>query len=118
MKQSDNIDLGSIKIHKKVLAQVAFCAIREVEGAIPVPRNFTGNLRDLLGDKNYPGISIHVDKNNQVTVDVKIRVRYGINIPGIARQTQKVVQEAIGKTADIDLKDVNVDIQGIERGKS
>lgn len=117
MKDFNNVDLGSIKIHKKVLAEVAYSAIEEIDGINPIPRSFIRSLADLLGATNYPGISVSIDKNNQVTIEVKIQVRYGISIPDIARQTQNIVQEAIEKTVDIDLKDVNVNIQGIERGK-
>jgi len=58
-----------------------------------------------------------IDRNNQVTIEVKVNIRYGMNIPDIARFTQDSVRDAIERTVDIDLKDVNVNIQGIERGE-
>lgn len=117
MKDFNQIDLGSVKIHKKILAEIAFSAINEIDGVSPVPKSFISSLGDLWGVKNYPGISVNVDKNHQITIEVKIYVRYGISIPDIARQTQNIVQEAIERTVAIDLKDVHVNIQGIERGK-
>ena len=71
----------------------------------------------LLGWKGFPGIIVGVDKNNQVSIEVKVQVHYGLNIPDIARHVQDAIRTAIENTVDIDLKDVNVNIQGIERGK-
>ena len=117
MNENTNVDLGSIKIHKKVIAEIALSAIQNIKGVSLVPRNFIGNLCELLGLKDFPGISVTVDKNNQVTVEVKIRVDYGLSVLDIARQTQDVIRESIEKTVDIDLTDVNVNIQGVERGE-
>ena len=52
---------------------------------------------------------------NQVYVIVKIVVRYGLNLSDISRQIQDVVLTAVEKTTDINLKDVDVRIQGIEK---
>ena len=117
MKDSNKVDLGSIKIHKKVLADITHSAVSDIPGVKLVKEDFGHTVKDLLGMKSYPGIVITVEKNNQVSIEVKVLVRYGINIPDLARQVQDSIRKMIEKTADIDLKDVHVNIQGIERGK-
>lgn len=116
MKKNTNVDLGSIKIHKKVLAEITSSAIQDVKGVSLISKNFVGNIGELLGFKDFPGISVTVDKDNQVTIEVKVRVEYGLSVLDIARQTQDAIRKSIEKTVDIDLTDVNVNIQGVERG--
>lgn len=115
MSEANKVDLGSIKIHKTVLSEITFSAISEVKGVSLVPKDFFSSVLDIFGMKNFPGISVNVDKNNQVVIEVKVIVDYGVNIPDAARQAQDVVRDAIEKTVDVDLKDVNVNIHGIDR---
>jgi uncharacterized alkaline shock family protein YloU len=117
MKEASKIDMGSIKVHKKVVAEIVASALSDVGGVSLVKQGLTGWLVSFVGEKANPGISVYVDKNNQVIVEVKILIRYGLNIPETARQVQDTVRQAIERTVDIDLKDVNVIIQGIERGE-
>ena len=115
MKETNKVDLGSIKIHKQVLAEITYAAVKDLKDVSFTAKDLMGNLGEFMGLKTYPGIFVHLDKNNQVSIEVKINVNYGVNIPDIARQVQDAIRMAIEKTVDIDLKDVHVNIQGIER---
>ena len=116
MNQLNRVDLGSIKIHKKVLADITAEAVREIGGVSLIPRNFLFTVADLFGFSRQPGVNVDVDPNNQVTIEVKVCVRYGLKIPDLARQTQDMIRSMIEQTVDVDLKDVHVSVQGIERG--
>ncbi len=113
MKEVNRVDFGSVKIHKRVLAEIVINALSEVHGVQRLLKNFFVQAEELLGAKRYPGISVIVDKNNQVTVEVSILVEYGLNIPEAAKQVQDVIREAIERTVDIDLKDIHVNVQGL-----
>lgn len=118
MKEVNKIDMGSIKVHKKVLAEITASAVNDVGGVSLVKQDFSSWLGDFVGQKTSPGIKIHVDRNSQVVVEVKVIVGYGLNIPEAGRLVQDAIRRDIEKTVDIDLKDVNVIIQGIERRAS
>ncbi len=115
MKDLGRVDFGSIKIHKKVLAELVISAVNDIEGVQIPPKDFLTNLAELTGLKLYPAVSVTIDQNNQVSLEVKVNVRYGLNIPEVARHVQEVIRDAIERTADIDLKDIHVNVQGIER---
>ena len=51
-----------------------------------------------------------------MSVALKVLVRYGVNLSDVSRRIQEVVMTAVERTADINLKDVDVNIQGVERG--
>ncbi len=116
------VDLGSIQIHKKVIADIAAAALSEIEGVTLSLRSWRNRLMEFVGRKELAGINVQIDKNSQVSLELKVYIRYGINIPDMAQQVQETVRRAVEKTTDINLKEVNVNIQGIvqalERGKS
>ena len=118
MIQDNKVDLGSIQIHKKVIADIACAALMEIDGVYIAPKDLSNQILELFGKKNCPGVLVTVDKNGQVTIEMKVYIKYGMNIPDIARQIQDVVRVAVERTTDITLREVNVNVQGIERGKA
>ena len=113
-----NIDFGSVHIHEKAIADIASSAVSEIEGVSVIPDDWKDKALEYFGRKKYSGITVTIDKDHQVSIEVKILVRYGVNIPEVGRQVQEAVRIAVEKIADISLKDINVNIQGVERGKT
>ena len=113
---SSRVDLGSIQIHKKAIADLTYSAISDIEGVSLIPKDLISKFLEYLGEKKYPGIGVTIDKNGLVAIEVKVCVRYGFNIQDIARQIQEAVKTAVERTVDISLKDITVNVYGIERG--
>jgi len=109
-------DLGAVKIHKEVIAAIASIAISETEGAIKLKSDLKSSLSEFLGKKDYPGISVIFDKFNHVKLEVRLNVKYGYHIPDVAAKAQENIRSSIEKMTDLDITDINVNIQGIERG--
>ena len=114
----ENVDFGAIHVHKEALADIALSALQEVEGVSLISQGLGERCLEFFGKKRYSGINIAIDKDHQITMNVKIVVRYGLNIPLVARQAQEVVRSAIEKTADVNIKDININVCGIERGSA
>ena len=117
MNVNDKIDLGTVQVDKKVIAEIISSAINEVKGVCLIQNNIGNWLLEAFGQKDFPGISVKVGENNDVTLELKILVQYGMNIPEAARQVQETVKSAIDQILDVNLKDINVNVQGIARGK-
>jgi len=117
MRDDQKIDLGSVQVHKKVFAEIIASALKEVTGVKLIDKSIGNRLGEVFGKKDYPGISIKVDDSHDVTLELKVLVQYGINIPDIARQVQETVKNAVDKTLDVTLKDIHVNVQGITRGE-
>jgi len=115
MSDPAKIETGSINIHRKVIAEIVVSAIKDIDGIRLAPPSLITTLADWLGMSRIPGVVISTDKNNQVTIEVQIIVKFGRNIPDVARIAQDAVRRSIEQTVDIELKDVNVNIQGIDR---
>ncbi len=117
MKQNDTLDLGSVQIHRKVLAEIINSAIESVDGVQLIQHNFSLKVSQFFKRNNFPGILIKEDDKHNVSLELKVFVRYGINIPDAARQIQTSVRAAVKKTVDLNFKDINIHIEGIERGQ-
>ena len=117
MKKDDRIDLGSVQVERHVLDEIVSSAIGEVDGVQLIRKNIGNWLFELFGKNSIPGIDIKVDDNNEVALEVRVLVRAGMNIPDAARQIQEAIKSAVDKTLDVDLRDVNINVQGIARGE-
>ncbi len=116
MLEQNNIDFGAIQIHKEAIADIVAAAIKDVEGINLIPKTSADSLLEFFGKKSYSGVKVDIDKDHQITINLKIVVRYGINIPVIGRQVQETIRMAVEKLTDVNLKDINVNICGMERG--
>ncbi len=114
--RENKVDVGFVQIHKKVIGDIAASALAEVPGTRLASFGVISKMFELVGYKNYPSVRVAIDPDNQVSVNIKVSIQYGLNVPDVARQVQDVVRAAVERSVDIDLKEINVNIQGIERG--
>lgn len=118
MRQTNTVDLGSVQMHKKVIGDIAVAALNEIPGVSLAEFGFLGDLFDVFGHKHYPAVSVRSDKNGLLSLNLRVNVEYGLNIPSIASRIQDAVRDAIEKTVDIDDVEINVNIQSVERRNS
>jgi len=116
MKRNEKIDLGSVQIDRKVFAEIISSAFDEIDGVNLVQKNIGNKLFEIFGKSDFPGIDIKVDENQEVILGLQVIVNYGMNIPDAARQAQATVKSTVDKTLDITVRDININVQGIERG--
>ena len=115
-KEESHSDLGTIKIHKNVIASIASLAAQEVVGVTRVGNNHAQGFLEFIGNKNTMHIKVEIDKNEEVRLDIPLVIKFGCNIPEIANKVQENVRNALEKMTSIALKDINIDVRGIEKG--
>jgi len=115
-KEESRTDLGTISIHKNVIASVASLAACEIEGVKRIGGDFKTGLLELVGKKAYFAIKVQIDKNEEVNVDIPLVIKYGYNIPEVANKVQENVRRALEKMTDVLIKDIDISVQGIEKG--
>ena len=94
MKDQTRTDFGTIRIHKKVIASIASIASLEIEGIKRVGGDFKSTFYEILGKKNYGGIKVEIDKNEEVKLELPLVIKYGYNIPDVANKVQETVRKA------------------------
>jgi uncharacterized alkaline shock family protein YloU len=113
--QDSRTDLGAIKIHKDVIASIASLASLEVEGVKKIGGDFKASIYELLGKREQRGISVEVDRNDEVKLSVPLIVKYGYNVTDIARSVQDSVQQSLEKMTNLSIREINVNVQRIEK---
>lgn len=115
-KEESRTDLGMVKIHKKVIASIAAVSAAEIEGVKRIGGDLKSGLMELIGKKSLVCVGVEFDKSGDVKLEIPLVIKYGFNIPSIAAQVQENVRQALEKMTDLSVKDININIQGIERG--
>ena len=118
MRPENKVNLGSIQVHKNVLADIASVAVEEITGVTMARKEALEGLLGLFGIRHNSAVDVRVDLRNQVSLVIKVNVRFGMNLADTSRRIQDVVMTAVEKMADINLMDVDVSIRGIERGQA
>ncbi len=115
-REESRTDLGTIKIHKNVIASIASIAAVEIEGVKRIGSDLKSGLYELMGKKSLAAIKVEIDRNEEVRIDIPLIIKYGFNIPDISSRVQENVHNAMEKMTNLLIKDINVSVQGIERG--
>ena len=80
-KEESRTDFGTVRIHKNVIVSIAGIAAGEIEGVKRLGKDFKSGLLEFLGKKSISAISVDIDKNGEVKLEIPIVVKYGFNIP-------------------------------------
>jgi uncharacterized alkaline shock family protein YloU len=116
MSQEDTrTELGLIRIHKNAIASVASLASLEIEGVKRVGGGLKNDILELMGRKGPSGIKVEINKNDEVKVNIPLFIKYGFNIPDTADRVQENVRQALEKMTNLSIKEININVQGIER---
>ena len=109
-------ELGAVRIHKNVISSISSIAALEIEGVKRVGTNLRSSLLELFGQKSYLAIKVDISKNEEVKVEIPLIIKFGYNIPDTANRVQENVRQALEKMSNLSVKDINVNVKGIERG--
>ena len=115
-EEETQTDLGTIRIHKNVIASVGALAAVEIEGVKRVGGNLKSGLLEFIGQKNLSAIGVEINKNEEVKVSIPLIIKYGYNIPDVCNRVQENVRNSLEKMTNLLIRDINVSVQGIERG--
>jgi uncharacterized alkaline shock family protein YloU len=114
MKDEQEIDYGSIHIHKKALADIVAAVIEEAEGISLASDTVAQRFLKIFTPEKHFAIKVLIDRDNDVSVEARVCIRLGLNIPDASRVLQETIRETVEKMTDIQLKDVHVNVQGIK----
>lgn len=115
MRPENKVDLGVIQVHTKVIADICSAAIMDIDGVTLSHHETLEGLASIIGIRLNTAVDVRVEPSGQVSVVVKVIVLYGMNLPETSRRIQDAVMTAVEKMADINLRDVDVSIRGINR---
>lgn len=107
-------DIGSISLHKDAITSIAFIAATETEGVKGIDKNLQSRLLEFTGNRPSP-IQVAINKNDQVTLSIPLVIKYGYNIPDIAYKCQENVRNALEKSTNLSVKDINIIVRRVSK---
>ena len=99
--ETDNKGLGNCIVSEKAFSDIASIACSNIKNVYPYRKD-----RDFVECK--------FNKNNELTVDLSVRVKKGIDIVKLCTKIQDEVKENILLMTGVECKKVNIDIKGFE----
>lgn len=109
---------GQVIIADEVIAIIAGIAATEVEGVDSMDGGWSGEIIAKMGIRDLSrGVTISVD-DQQVSVNLRLNIRYGYSIPEVSKKVQDKVATAINSMTGLSVLDVNIKIAGIIAGEN
>jgi uncharacterized alkaline shock family protein YloU len=115
-QEETRTELGLIRIHENVIASVASIAAVETPGVKSVDKSLRARVVEILGRKGNLGVNVKIGRSQEVSIEIPLIIKYGFNIPEVAGMVQDSVRQALEKMTNLLIKDINVNVTGIERG--
>lgn len=114
----ESVVSDDIVISPEVIASIAGVAISKIKDAETTKGPFFDSIPDILKSKEKKSKGIKVEiKGEYVNIFVNILVSYGVRIPDVAFEVQKKVKENVENMTGLEVKEVNVNIQGLKNMK-
>jgi len=107
-------EFGQIKVHKRILSQIAENAASEIKGVRGTGLECYGFLGKLLKLFGLPGARVSLE--NEIRIIIPIVVAYGTNVTNVAHEVQRNIVSRALSMLNIDTLSVDVKIKRIERG--
>lgn len=104
-----NLDL---KINEDVLAKMASVAATEVEGVYAISTKVT-NIKDVA-TRFGRGVKASVASDGEITLEVYISVKEGVNIRDVAAHVQQNVKDKVQNMTGSAVSRINVHIADVE----
>ncbi|MBM3243892.1 MAG: Asp23/Gls24 family envelope stress response protein [Candidatus Omnitrophica bacterium] len=116
INEETRTDLGLIRVHRDAISSIASITALDVPGVKSIRKGMKAKFIDFIGGRSSWDIRVDINKNEEVKIDIPIFVKYGFSIPEIASVVQENVRSALEKMTSLSVKDINVNVIGIERG--
>lgn len=119
MSLNKNSGLGNIQITDKAVATLVGSAVLECYGVVGVTsKRIRDSIKDyaleVLKKENYTKGVIVSNKNNAIVVDLYLILAFEVRVSQVIFEVQKRVKYVLEKTLNIDVKEVNVHVEGIK----
>jgi uncharacterized alkaline shock family protein YloU len=114
-REDSGTDLGKIKIHKNVITSITSIAACQIDGVKSIGRDWGSFVLEFLDRKEHSAVRVEIDKNGEVWIEIPLVIKFGFNIPDVAAKVQESVRASLEKMTSLPIKDININVQGIEK---
>ena len=102
--------LGEIVIAPQVIETIVAVAAAKIDGVYSLRNK---RFADLIGKKaDGRGVYVHQDEE-KIIVDIYVYLTYGVSLPSVAMEMQRIVKENVLDMSDIVIDEVNIHVAGV-----
>lgn len=113
----NNFENGDVNISDNVIEIISTIATEEIEGISGLSGKITDEITEIFGKKNLKkGVKVKIEQE-KVIVDLNVVVDFGVKIPDVSWNVQQEVKSSIEEMTGLDVKEVNIHVQGIKEKK-
>ena len=108
--------LGEIKVTDAAIASLVGSTVCECYGVVGVVSKtlVRDTYKDLLKQENYAKGVVITHKKNELIIDVYVVLSLGVKISEVVLEAQKRVLYTVEKTLNLDVRQVNIHVEGIK----
>ena len=110
-------ELGEIKIHENVIANLVAMATRKIPGVSRLAGSTVVDaIASIVGSRRMQAraITVGIAGDNCVTIDLKLNILVGYRLPEVVQQVQRAVIDNIEDVTGMTVTRVNVAVQDID----
>lgn len=101
-----------IVVHPRVVATIAALTALSVPGVAHMDESALERVFRIVRGRRAPGVELHLD-GNSVAIDLRLVVSAGFSLLDVSRTVQAAVARAITEMTDMQVRQVNVQIEGV-----
>jgi uncharacterized alkaline shock family protein YloU len=109
-------EYGQIKIHRRVISQVAEMTARQVEGVKKVGLECYGFMGEIMKLLRFIGEKITIGANKEVKISLPIVIDYNYNVVDVSYEVQRKVAAKLLDTLNMESLSIDIKIKRVERG--
>lgn len=111
---SGNDEGDQIKIDLQVLEVILGISAQKVDGVAGMRGGLKSGLSRVFGREDRgKGVSVSVDEDGELTADVYVYLKYGVNVPAVAGKIQEALKQQLTQMTDMNLKSIYVHVVGL-----
>jgi uncharacterized alkaline shock family protein YloU len=118
LKNTAKTDLGRIQISDEAIAEMASTAALRVAGVAGMGASGrVESLAQILGvDRGGRGVLVEL-RGRELSLHLSILVDFGADVADVGLSVQEAVAAAVEQMTGLDVREVDVAIQGVRAGK-
>lgn len=108
-----NTEMGTVRMDDEVIAGIVAMTLDQIKGVAGTVGGASYSLTGMLGKKNSAkGVRVDM-KDEGISINVSITVRYGYNIPDLARNVQRRITDEVRMMTGMKVRAVDLFVQSI-----
>lgn len=105
---------GHVRITDEVIAQIAYMAVKDIEGVAAINDKIQENLTKMLSLKGKTkGINVTFLEDESVSIDIHVVIKYGYILPAVAKNMQAASETAVKSMTGLAVNSVNIIVTSV-----